>query len=191
MIFAALVLLSLYLPTRAVLQQATQQAADAIATERGTTWVRFNENTLEYNWLHSRSELPNVYVAVFRTILPNRDDADRARVIVNNVEQNSISLRTGNLTVTYAMTNLIIYQEIHVSATRTFPMPVNLSFIGFPQEIAVTATSTAVVRNGAEFVRNVDIAVEVVSYLSDRFNLDEVFSGVSDFFGRFTNFLGE
>ena len=39
MIFAGLVLLAMYLPTRAVLQQATQYAATALATEQSDTWL--------------------------------------------------------------------------------------------------------------------------------------------------------
>ena len=48
MIFAGLVLLSMYLPTRANLQRATQYAATAMATERSDTWLRHDPKNLEY-----------------------------------------------------------------------------------------------------------------------------------------------
>ena len=54
MIFAGLVLLAMYLPTRAALQRATQYAATAIATERSDTWLRHDPDALAYYWIHER-----------------------------------------------------------------------------------------------------------------------------------------
>ena len=48
MIFAALVLLSIYLPARAVLQRATQFAATALANEASDTWLFFDESSMSY-----------------------------------------------------------------------------------------------------------------------------------------------
>lgn len=170
MIFAALVLLAMYMPTRAVLQQATQYTATALATEQSDTWITFDEDNMRYVWETDKGELSNVYVAVIRSFFQG-DIQERAETIVTKLESNSLVSKQGTLTVDCRVVNYIFYKELSVTATRTIPLPVNLSFIKFPTEIPVTVTSTAIVQNGDEFVRNMDIAAEFISYLNDKYNL--------------------
>lgn len=192
MIFAGLILLAIYLPTRTVLQRATQYAATAIATTRGDTWLTFDPETMEYSWIDDKSELENVYTALIRGVLntEKNDEADDAQQIVTKMEQQSFVTPTGTLEVEFGVVNYVVYKEVVVTATRTIPVPVNLSFINFPTEIPITVTSTAVVQNGDEFVRNVDLAVDFMEYLDEKYNISEVFSGVSELCGKFSDFLG-
>lgn len=191
MIFAGLMLLAMYLPTRALLQHATQQAATAIATERSDTWLRYDPETLEYGWVQNKDELGSVYGALFGALTGNkRDDADNAAQIVINKENNGVFKPGGETTVQYGVVNYIIYKEIVVTATHTIPLPVDLSFVGLPAEIPVTVTSTAVVQNGDEFVRNLDLAMDVTEYLAEKFNLTEMFDSVGKVWDKFTGLLG-
>lgn len=189
MIFAGLVLLSMYLPTRAVLQQATQYAATAIATEKSDTWIFFDENNMEYYFEKDKSRLDNVYITLIKSILLN-DDKQKSKTIVENIENSKISTTSGDLKIEFGIINYIIYKEIIVTATRTIPSVVNLSFVGFPREIPITVTSIAVVQNGDEFVRNMDIAVDLTKYIDDKYNISEVFSGVTDFLDKFKSVFG-
>lgn len=191
MIFAGLVLLSMYLPTRANLQRATQYAATAMATERSDTWLRHDPENLEYYWENSRDNLGNVYMALFRSLGGNgRDDADNAEQTVINMEQKGVLKPTGELTVEYGIVNYIIYKEIVVTATRTITMPVDLSFVMFPNEIDITVTSTAVVQNGDEFVRNMDLAADFMVYIAEKYELEETFDAVKELCGKFGDILG-
>ena len=192
MVFAGLVLLAVYLPTRAVLQRATQYAATAIATGRSDTWLRFDEGDMEYYWLSDRGDLENVYTSLFRAILntEKNDEAAQAESIVTSMEQKGIFKLTGELTVELGVVNYVIYKEVVVTATRTIPVPVNLSFVRFPEEIPITVTSTAVVQNGDEFVRNVDLAVDFVEYLDEKYEISKVFESVGTVCSKFTDFLG-
>ncbi len=188
MICAALVLLSVYLPLRAAMQRSTQFAATAIATERSDTWLRFDPDTLSYHWLESRRELGNVYGSLIGAFIGNnRDDEDNARQAVINMEKKNIVKPKDDLTVEYGVVNYIIYKEIVVSATRTIPLPVNLTFVGMPEEMRLSVTSTAVVVNGDEFIRNMDLAVDVMDAL---FNVREIFSGLGRICDKFYDFLG-
>lgn len=189
MIFAGLVLLSMYLPTRAVLQQATQYAATVIATEKSDTWIFFDENNMEYYFEKDKSKLDNVYITLIKSILLN-DDKQKSKTIVENIENSKISTTSGDLKIEFGIINYIIYKEIIVTATRSIPSVVNLSFVGFPKEIPITVTSTAVVQNGDEFVRNMDIAVDLTKYIDDKYNISEVFRGVTDFLDKFKSVLG-
>jgi len=168
MAFAGLVLLSMYLPNRAVLQRETQYAATALATAQSDTWLDFDKNELKYYWRDRNNPPSNVYVALVSSFFKGDVDAE---TIVKNMEKGNIASYTGELTVSCKINNLVVYKEIVVTATRTIPMPVNLGIINFPREIPITVSSTAVVQNGDEFVRNIDIAKDFVKYLDEKYNL--------------------
>ncbi|MBR2131662.1 MAG: pilus assembly protein [Oscillospiraceae bacterium] len=187
MIFAGLVLLAMYLPTRMVLQQATQYAANAMATEQSDTWLDFNEQQMEYQWETNRVFLPNVYVALFQSFFKGNAQ-EQAETIVTKIEENGLVAHVGELTVECEVVNYIIYKEIIVTATRTIPMPVDLSFVKFPTEIPITVTSVAVVQNGDEFVRNIDLAAEFLVYLDEEYGLG--FGNLSEWLEKAWDFLG-
>ena len=187
MIFGALVLLSIYLPAQAALQRATQYAATAIATEHGDTWLFYNESDMAYFHETRREQLENVYVSFFKSA---GDIRAKAETIVINNEKRSISSKAGELIVEGKVVNNIFFKEAVVTATRIYTMPVDLSFIGFPNSIPVTATSTAVIQNTDEFVRSIDAASDFVDFIVDRYNLHNVKDAISSFGSKVTGFLG-
>jgi hypothetical protein len=169
LIFAALVMVSMYLPVRASLQRSTQRAATAISVEKGDTWLFFDEKGMEYFWAEDRSELNDIY-----TDLYGEDNADKAEVIVKKTEEDGLILSAGSLTVEFAMINQIIYKEISVTAKRMIKIPIDLSFVGFPKEITVTVTSTAAVANGDEFVRNMTLSAGFAEYISEKYGIGDL-----------------
>ena len=190
MIFFGLVILAMYLPTRSALQYATQGAANALAVEQGDTWLNYDENSLSYKWAGSKSELPNVYVALVNS-MGKGDYNSKARTIVTKLESKTPTFKSGTLEVKCYVNNYIIYKEIIVTATRKIPSPINLSFINFPTEIPITVSSTAVVQNGDEFTRNVDLAVEVVGELRKKYeSIDNIFKAISKVSTKFNGFFG-
>lgn len=184
MIFAALVLLSMYLPARATLQRATQYAATAIATETSDTWLFFDENSMSYGL---KGNLNNVYATLVKSVGSGNDYADKAETIVRKVEESGISVKTGKLTVKYEVVNYVIYREIIITATRTIPVPVNLSIIGFPKEIPITVTSKATAQNGSNFVSNIDLVVDFVDYLKGKYGSSFGINKIFEFVGTFAN----
>ena len=187
MIFAGLVLLAMYMPSRAALQRATQYAATAMATEQSDTWLEFDTGEMEYQWITRKDDLPNVYVALVSSFFKG-NTPERAETIVRTIEDNGITQTAGELTVQCEIHNYVIYKELAITATRTIPVPVDLSFVGFPTEIPLTVTSTAVVQNGDEFVRNIDIAADFISYLLEKYNLP--FDHLSEYINKAWEFLG-
>lgn len=187
MIFAGLVLLAVYLPMRATLQQATQYAATALATERSDTWLDFNTEEMAFERKQSRWELPNVYKAIFDSLSFNTV-SDDAETIVKSLDGKSVIRYSGDLTVQCQTVNYVVYKEITVTATRVIPVPVDLSFVKFPTEIPITVSSTAVVLNGDEFVRNMDLAAEFLTYLDEKYDLK--FSKLSGWMEKVYELLG-
>jgi len=166
MIFAALVLLSMYLPTRASLHRATQFAATAVATNISDTWVTFNEGTMTHNRFTTRAQLSSVYTEYFaRNSSTSKSNAER---IATKAVQNNVLPSMGTLDVKCDIVNYIIYKEVIVTAIRKIPISsvVNLSFIGFPGELVIAVTSTAVVVDGDGFVRTLDLAEDYKDSIS-------------------------
>ncbi|MCL2424918.1 MAG: hypothetical protein FWD05_01120 [Oscillospiraceae bacterium] len=188
MIFAALVLIAMYLPTQAVLQRATQYAATALATEESDTWLFFDEDSFTYNRENNRSNLPNVYVSFFTN---NEGLHEKGEAIVIEFEKKGLGSRAGNLKVTESyIINRLLYKEAVVTATKEITMPVNLSFIGFPEKISLTATSVAIVPDGDEFIRNVDMASDFLDFIIDKYDLHEITDTISSFGKKVSNLLG-
>lgn len=169
MSFAGLVLLSMYLPTRSVLQRETQYAATVLATTQSDTWLDFDKGDMNYYWRDNNNPPSNVYAALLSAFF--KGSGGDAENIVENMETNNLTGSTGELTVQCQVNNYVIYKELVVTATRTIPIPVNLEIIRFPKEIPITVSSTAVVQNGDEFVRNIDLAADFVEYLDKEYGL--------------------
>jgi hypothetical protein len=187
MIFAALVLLAIYLPARATLQRATQYAATAISTEKSDSWLFFDDDSMSYYFETDKTRLENVYAALFSGV---RNAASRGEDIVIDAEGRSLSVKAGELTVDCYVVDWFVYKEVIVTASRIYTMPVNLSFIGFPDTLPITVTSTAVVQNGEEFVRNMDMAVDFIKYLRDKFGLNDIADSIGSSLRSVSNFMG-
>ena len=187
LIFAGLVLLAVYLPIRSALQHATQYAATAIATGWSDTWLFFDESSMSYYWEDSIDQLENVYVSLFSA---KQDPEPVAQDIVAEIESRAISAKSGELTVTSHYGNYLIYREVVVTAVREFGIPVNLSFVRFPDSLTITASSTAVVQDGDEFVRNADMASDFVEFIKDKFGLSDLSDAIGSFGSRIAPYLG-
>lgn len=187
MIFAGLVLLAVYLPERAALQNATQYAATMLATEQSDTWLKYDADNAEYKWETNKANLPNVYMQLLSAIVGG-PDAKSAEKIVTKIEGNRIISVGGNLEVSCTIVNYFVYKEVQVTATRTISPPVDLSFVGFPKEISISVTSTAIVQNGDEFVRSLDIAADFIDYVNKKYNLG--LEKVTSSLGKVWDFLG-
>lgn len=191
MIFFCLVMLAMYLPTRSALQYATQYTANAIAVERSDTWLSYNADQMKYVWISDENELSNVYVALFDTIIGKKKDyKDIATKMVESIENKTETFPSGDLEVCYYARNCVVYKEIVVTATRNVPVPVDFSLIGFPKKIPITVSSTAIVKNGDEFIRSVDLATDIVDVLRDKYEgIDNIFNKLKEVKEKFYGFL--
>ncbi|MCL2162885.1 MAG: hypothetical protein FWH55_00530 [Oscillospiraceae bacterium] len=180
MVFSGLVLLSMYLPARATLQRATQLAVTAIATEKSDTWLSYNENSLQFV---TNTNPPNVYAALGQRLF-TAQDRYKSETIVINMENRSFVKTPGTLTIECGAVNYLIYKELSITATRSMPSPVDLSFVGFPRVIVVSASSTAVVQDVDGFIRDVDMINDILPYLGwSPGNIGSLFSAVTSLFG--------
>jgi len=186
MIFAALVLLAIYLPTRALLQSSSQYAATVISTTISDTWLIFDETAMVYAWETDRNRLPSVYASPLSGI---SDVASLGEDIVTHMESLGLSSKAGTLTVDCYIINMLVYKEVVVTATREFELPISLAIIRFPDVITITVTSTAVVQNGDEFLRNMELAVDFLEYINKKFNLSDITEVLGDYWSDVSSFF--
>ena len=198
MVFFALVMLSFYLPQRAMLQRATQFAATAVATEMGDTWIYYDANNYSYGRYSDYRALTHgkggVYVTLFKSVFGSDNDAETIMRSLDEKENLPV-ISNGDLIVECKLVNYVVYKEVVVTATRSIPVPVNFSIIGFPnapKTIDLVVTSKAVVTNGDEFIRNVDLAVDFVYWAGDKLgiDLDGIFSKISEAGSKISGFFG-
>jgi len=190
MIFAALVLIAVYLPSQAVLQHSTQYAATALAAEMSDTWLFFSEDSMSYYRETNKDKLNNVYAALLTSV--GGIDTDKGEAITSYIESRSLSSKAGELTVSCHVASRLIYNEIIVEASREYPILVNLSLIGFPRTITVSASSTAVVQNGDEFVRNMDMTTDFANYIFEKFGLKDnaMIEAIGEYGNKVKSLLG-
>ena len=170
MIFAAMVLLSIYLPQRMILQEAAQYTATAIATESGDTYVGFDD---QGNPVRKDAD-QSVYVDFIQGVFGHTGGAsDKAESIALYYAGKGILSVPGSVEAEYFLKNYVVYQEVTVRLTQTIPVPVNLSFIGFPENLVLVQEASAVVQNGDEFVRNIDIAKDIGIWLDKKLGLSK------------------
>ena len=172
---AAVVLLSVYLPQRALLQEAAQIAATAVATDRSDAWISFDT--------HGNRVIPdrpaNVYIAAFqgRNAMQNRWSGDVQTMIENHMRRGVGLTQHNDINVELEVRNYLIYKSVTVRATQTFNTPINFSLIGFaPGGVwEQTVEARAIVSNGDEFVRNIDIAMDLMDWVKNRFGENREF----------------
>ena len=176
MFLAAVVLLSFYLPQRALMQEAAQFAAVAVATDRSDSWITFDSHG---NRAPRPASLESVYIAAFRgaSWMHNRWNSEVEEMIINHLSSGIGVGPSGDLTVDLAIRNFLVYKSVTVRVTQVIEPPLNFAMIGFATEGLFTqrVEARAIVSNGDEFVRNVRIAIDLMDWVRNRFGEDSDF----------------
>ncbi len=68
-----------------------------------------------------------------------------------------------NIEITADSTNFVIYKSIKATATQTVRPAISFAMIGLPDAITIEVTGEVVVTDGDEFIRNIDLAVDLLS----------------------------
>ncbi|MBQ8578915.1 MAG: hypothetical protein IJ449_13270 [Clostridia bacterium] len=68
-----------------------------------------------------------------------------------------------DITLDVDTTNFIVYKTITATATQTVSPAINLSMVGIPSELTITASGEAVITNGDDFIRNTDLILDLLA----------------------------
>jgi hypothetical protein len=67
-----------------------------------------------------------------------------------------------NVDVTAHVMNYVVYKEITATATQTVKPAISLSMVGAPDEMIISCTSSVVISDADDFIRNTDFVIDVV-----------------------------
>lgn len=81
--------------------------------------------------------------------------------------------------------NYIVYKTITATATQTVKPAISLKMVGGRDTITISATATAVVTNGDDFIRNTDFVVDIVSKTKLGQKASELVDKAIDFYDSF------
>lgn len=130
----------------------------------------------------------------YRYLVMNTADIRDATVneISNIVQHTKIPWRdieTEDIAV--KIDNKIIYQNVEVSITARYPLPKIFGNFGLPTEFHYTVTAATAVNDPDEFIRNVDLVVDVCAAIdrSTGGNIQKVLSKLNEMGTKLTQFL--
>lgn len=67
-----------------------------------------------------------------------------------------------NITVTSHATNYVVYKKITATATQTVEPAISLSIVGVPDSMEISCTSSVVISDADDFIRNTDFVIDIV-----------------------------
>ena len=130
----------------------------------------------------------------YRYLVMNTADIQDATVneVYNIIQQTKIPWReieTGDIVV--KVDNKIIYQNVEVSITARYPLPQIFGNFGLPTEFNYTVSAVTAVNDPDEFIRNVDLIVDVCASIDQKTggNIQKVLAKLNDMGTRLTQFL--
>ena len=163
------------MPVRGNVQRAAQYAASIIGIQESDTWITYDKEQLKQRWME-KSELPNVYVQLFGSLIETSRDRSKkqetAEAVVTEILRNGILGNGGEVKeIKCEVKNYVIYKEVIVTVEYEVQLPFGIPLIGLSSHYLVTESATAIVDDGDGFVRNVDMLTDFVSYLDKKYNL--------------------
>lgn len=108
--------------------------------------------------------------------------------VKNIVQANSFWGGTSNLTVNYSYKNYVLYQEISISAKQKIPLPGLFKLIGLDDYIELSSVSVQAVTDPDEFIRNVDLTIDVLEMVTGN-NVKETIQNVVSKISKFAENL--
>lgn len=95
-----------------------------------------------------------------------------------------------NVRIEAKESNYVVYRTITATATQTVRPAVSLEMVGMPGTLTLSASGTAVVSDGEDFIRNVDFAVDIVQSTSLGKKAGELVEAAKDFYDKFKSKFG-
>ena len=130
----------------------------------------------------------------YRYLVMNTADIrdDTVNEVYNIIQQTKIPWReieTGDIVV--KIDNKIIYQNVEVSITARYPLPQIFGNFGLPTEFNYTVSAVTAVNDPDEFIRNVDLIVDVCAAIDQKTggNIQKVLAKLNDMGTKLTQFL--
>ena len=190
----ALVLLALYLPQRAALQRAVQYAANTVTTELSDTWVYYSAKEATYRrygeYITVKERKGHWENSLFNQAIAGVHVGDRIATLywrewLSYVDSNDLGVKGDPFSYRYELINEGVFKKVILSAKRDFYVPVDLSFIGFPNPFPLVVSATVDAVNGDEFIRQIDFWMVTMGWLQSQYPDADILGDILDGSGIF------
>lgn len=94
-----------------------------------------------------------------------------------------------NVAVSARRHNYIFYKTIEATATQTVKPPINLTWVGGPEEMTIEVTGEIVINDGDDFIRNVDFAIDMLADTKMGKFIQGIGGKVREIYGKFKEVL--
>ncbi len=95
-----------------------------------------------------------------------------------------------NVQLTTKVTNYVVYKEITATAKQTVKPAISFKLLGLPDTVEISCTSSVVITNGDDFIRNIDFAVDIVEDTKIGQAAGQFVDKVKNFYDKFKEKFG-
>lgn len=95
-----------------------------------------------------------------------------------------------NIEITSSVKNYVIYKEITATAKQTVQPAIKLSVVGGSDSLDIVCTSSVVISDGDEFIRNTDFAIDLVKETKVGEMAGQMVDKVAGFYNKFKEKFG-
>ena len=95
-----------------------------------------------------------------------------------------------NIEITSSVKNYVIYKEITATAKQTVQPAIKLSVVGGSDSLEIVCTSSVVISDGDEFIRNTDFAIDLVKETKVGEMAGQMVDKVAGFYNKFKEKFG-
>ena len=126
---------------------------------------------------------------MYRRINNNKISKDNMKEKLENMVNSSKLLKIDNTECTVNFKRSLLNTTIVVTVKDNIKMPAFLKYIGLDNNWSRSVTATSVVTDPAEFIRNLDMAQDVINYILDKLGLsgrlETLINKVSGFYNKY------
>ena len=103
------------------------------------------------------------------------------------IAANSIWGNSSDVSVEYKYQNFVLYQQITITAEQIYPLPKILALVGVDTELKLKAQSVQAVTDSDEFIRNVDLTIDVIKMITGVDIADKMQNGSKEILKKIEN----
>ena len=162
-----------------------------LITEPGyENYGEINDNDIDFKSVNKFSNDGKKFSAnMYRRINNNKISKDKMKEKLENMVNSSKLLKIDNTECTVNFKRSLLNTTIVVTVKDNIKMPNFLKYIGLGNNWSRSVTATSVVTDPAEFIRNLDMAQDVINYILDKLGLsgriETLINNVSDFYNKY------
>ncbi|MBQ8604763.1 MAG: pilus assembly protein [Oscillospiraceae bacterium] len=185
--------ISLFICQRAILQANLETAAMYYRNSLTDSFVYVTDTMSIYDEGDTENRKGSKYTAS-RPLNPYRGMFGNAKQVANFEdffwsEANNLVDRD-NMEITCIYKNYVIYEQIDVSATQKFEIPIDLSYIGIGDSMEITASARVIAADHDGFINNVDYVIDILEKTGVTQKIENIASKVGEVYEKFKTLVG-